>query len=175
MSKLDMGLIPTEEQCLKLLEKYKTPEKSIEHAKVVTELVKKLVTKVSVKRKIAIAGAMLIDIGKTQTQGLKHGFIGGRILRKEIIDESVISIVEKHIGVGITKIEATRAGLPPRDFVPETMEEKLVSYADKLVIGTYVATPKEAKIEFASHFPPDHSALKRWDAFMSEMRNILGE
>jgi uncharacterized protein (TIGR00295 family) len=175
MSKLDMSIIPTEKHCLLLLKKNGASQKLIDRAKGVTALVKKLASRINVKREILIAGAMLHGIGKTRTLGMKRGFISGRILRDEGVDEAVVRIVECHVGVGIRKKEAVKLGLPPRDFVPKTIEEKLVCYADKLVVGTYVATPDEAKIEFASKLPPTHPWLKRWDKFMAEMKQILGE
>lgn len=167
--------IPTEGECLKLLQKYNLPPQITEHSKAVTDFVKKLSMRVEARRNLLIAGAMLHDIGKSQTNSMKHGFIGGRILRGEEIDESVIKIVERHVGIGLTKAEAEAAGLPPRDFIPQTIEEKLVCYADKLVLGTYIANLKQARIDFTSKLPPNHPALERWDTFMSQMEKSLGE
>jgi len=42
----------------------------------------------------------------------------------------------------------------------------------KLVLGTYVATPQQAKVDFESKLPANHPALKRWDPFIREMQSL---
>ena len=44
-----------------------------------------------------------------------------------------MDIVERHIGAGITADEAGRLGLPFRDYIPATLEQKVVSHADNLI------------------------------------------
>jgi len=78
-------------------------------------------------------GSYLHDIGRSITHGPVHGFVGGQILRKLGYSESLINLVERHVGAGITAEEAIKMGLPQRDFLPDTMEEKILSYADKFV------------------------------------------
>ena len=45
----------------------------------------------------------------------------------------MVSIIERHIGGGITASEAEKLGWPKGVYVPVTLEEKIVSYADKLI------------------------------------------
>ena len=45
------------------------------------------------------------------------------------------SVTEKHIGAGITPDEAIENNLPDRNYIPETLEEKIVAHADNLVHG----------------------------------------
>ena len=42
------------------------------------------------------------------------------------------------MGAGITAEEAAKLGLPRRDFIPQTMEEKILSYADKFLESDFV-------------------------------------
>ena len=51
-------------------------------------------------------------------------------------DERLALIAERHIGAGITKEEAIELGLPPKDYLPVTLEEKIVAHADNLIFGT---------------------------------------
>ena len=62
---------------------------------------------------------------------LLHGLIGGRLLREAGMVRHA-RVCERHTGAGITRrqIEERQLPLPPDDYLPETMEEKLVCYAD---------------------------------------------
>ena len=87
--------------------------------------------------------AMLHDIGicKTAAPGIHchgnepyicHGTLGAEILRKEGLPRHA-RVAERHTGAGISAkdIESQHLPLPAIDLLPETMEEKLICYADK--------------------------------------------
>ncbi len=87
--------------------------------------------------------AMLHDIGIYQCHApsiyctgaepyIRHGLIGAELLRQEGL-ESHARVCERHTGTGLTResIERQQLPLPAQDFVPETLEEQLVCYADK--------------------------------------------
>lgn len=61
-----------------------------------------------------------------------HGLIGGQVLRREGY-EHYARVCERHTGTGITRqqIECQQMPLPLADYVPETLEEQLICYADK--------------------------------------------
>ena len=122
---------------MNLFLKYKLPKNVVAHSKkvrrIALEVAKELEEKgFGVDLKLVGRGALLHDIGRSMTHGLEHGYIGGRILREESEGEEVARIAERHVLGGISKEEAGRMGMPARDFIPETMEEKIVCYADKL-------------------------------------------
>ena len=75
----------------------------------------------------------LHDIGRSITHGVGHGVESGKILRELGFSEPIIRMVERHVGAGITSEEAAKIGLPKKDFIPETLEEKILSYADKFI------------------------------------------
>lgn len=81
-------------------------------------------------------GGLLHDIGRSRTHGIEHGVVGAEILRELGFDEKLALIAERHIGAGITKEEAIELGLPPKDYLPITLEEKIVAHADNLIFGT---------------------------------------
>ncbi|MFA7169956.1 MAG: HD domain-containing protein [Candidatus Paceibacterota bacterium] len=63
---------------------------------------------------------------------IQHGIIGAEILRKEgLLKEALIA--ERHTGSGFTKKEivANSWDLPQKDFLPISLEEKIICYADK--------------------------------------------
>ena len=63
---------------------------------------------------------------------LRHGLIGGEIMRSEGFPRHA-RVCERHTGAGLTREEIINQDLPlpHQDFLPETLEEKLVCYADK--------------------------------------------
>ena len=103
--------------------------------------------------------AMLHDLGifRTDAPGIQcfgsepyicHGRLGAEILRKEGYERHA-RVCERHTGAGITckGIIAQGLPLPHQDFLPETMEEKVICYADKFFSKTHL--DREKSIEKA--------------------------
>ncbi|MEA1984816.1 MAG: TIGR00295 family protein [Euryarchaeota archaeon] len=80
-------------------------------------------------------GALLHDIGRAHTHGIDHAVEGARIATQLGLDRNLVSIIKKHIGAGISWDEAKDIGLPDDDYIPQTIEEKIVAHADNLVRG----------------------------------------
>lgn len=64
---------------------------------------------------------------------IRHGLIGAELLRREGAPEEWSRVAERHTGSGLTRkdIEQQHLPLPPGDYCPETLLEKLICYADK--------------------------------------------
>jgi uncharacterized protein len=108
----------------------------IDHCKVVYERSKDITQYYdSVNLDLVKAGCMLHDVGRTVTNGIEHAYIGADLLRKLDVDERICLITERHVGAGITGDEAKILGLPDRNYIPETLEEKIVAHSDNLVHG----------------------------------------
>lgn len=103
--------------------------------------------------------AMLHDIGiiRCNAPGIQcfgtepyicHGRIGAEMLRAEGFPRHA-RVCERHTGAGITRsqIIAQQLPLPAQDFLPETMEEKVICYADKFFSKTHL--DKEKTVEQA--------------------------
>ena len=88
--------------------------------------------------------AMLHDIGIFLTDApsigcngkehyIAHGILGAELLRKEGFSEATARVAERHTGTGISNEEIEKQGLPiPKgDYMPQTLLERLVCYADK--------------------------------------------
>jgi len=52
----------------------------------------------------------------------------------------VAFVCASHVGFGLDAVEAARFGLPERDFVPHTPEQKIVALVDLLVDGERLTT-----------------------------------
>lgn len=88
-------------------------------------------------------GALLHDIGRSKTNSIEHGIIGANMLRELGFSEDICLIVERHIGTGISKEESKKLNLPIKSYVPQTLEEKIVSHSDNLFNGA-----EEVSVEF---------------------------
>ena len=96
-------------------------------------------------RQLVSDGAMLHDIGVGRCHApsilcvgtepyIAHGVIGAAMLRDfDPSLEPYARICERHTGSGLSKQEILeqKLPLPPQDFFPETLPEKLVCLADK--------------------------------------------
>lgn len=80
-------------------------------------------------------GAMLHDLGRAYTHSIAHAVVGACIAERFGFDEDICLIIERHIGGGIKMDEAETLGLPPKDYTPRTLEEKIVAHADNLTDG----------------------------------------
>lgn len=74
----------------------------------------------------------------------------------------VVRIVENHVGAGIPLEEAIALGLPAKDFSQNSMEEKIVAYADKMIKGREVISSKKAEKEIAKALGEHHPAVHRF-------------
>ena len=120
------------------------------------------------------AGALLHDLGRSVTHGIGHGALGGELARGLGLPLAVVRIIERHVGAGIPADEAEELGLPVGVYVPESLEEKLVCYADKLAEG-------RGEVEFgvtvgrmAEELGADHPAIGRMWALHAEITGMLG-
>jgi uncharacterized protein len=83
------------------------------------------------------AGCLLHDIGVYRLGPadayVRHGLLGDELLAGLGFDGTLRRFCSHHTGVGITRDDVLRQGLPlpPRDYLAETEEERLVMYADK--------------------------------------------
>ena len=109
------------------------------------------------------AAAMLHDIGiiRCDAAGIEcygtepyicHGRIGAQMLREDahlfgMTQEEIepyARVCERHTGAGLTKqqIISQSLPLPPEDFLPETLEEQIICYADKFFSKTHPEVEK---------------------------------
>lgn len=101
--------------------------------------------------------AMLHDIGifRCNAPGIHcfgtepyicHGHIGAELLRAEGYPRHA-RVCERHTGAGLSleDIVSQQLPLPHLDFLPETLEEKLICYADKFYSKSHLEREKTIK------------------------------
>jgi tRNA (cytidine56-2'-O)-methyltransferase len=128
-----MNSIPNPGQCLRLLKEAGCSEEIINHCKAVRKVAIRIAKKAHADIPLVEAGALLHDIGRSKTQGIMHGVEGAKIAQKLGLSISIVNIIERHLGAGIPKEEAAELGLPVKDYMPVTLEEKIVAHADNLI------------------------------------------
>lgn len=136
---------------IEIIEKYYLPGSIgyniyLPHCNAVKELALKIARlhpQLHADEEIIEFGGMLHDIGIFYTNApeigcygdlpyIAHGYKGRELLEKEGLP-LIAPICERHIGVGISleDIEQHHLPLPKRDMTPQTIEEKIICYADK--------------------------------------------
>ena len=129
---------------IEILKKEKTPHNVIDHSIAVCKKALKIAQNFpQANLELIQKGALLHDIGRSRTHGIKHAVVGVEIARKYGYGEDVLNIIERHIGAGITKEEAKNLDLFEKSYVPQSLEEKIVAHADNLISGT-----KEVNVDF---------------------------
>jgi uncharacterized protein len=172
------NLLPSREQAIQLLRENHCPPKVISHCELVADLALEISDKLEKKglkvdRQLVEAGALLHDLGRSKTHNVDHGVIGANLAESANLPEPLVRIIRRHVGGGISPEEAKGFGWPQDVYEPVTLEEKIVSYADKLIdhskrvpitleIGKLIV---EDKVEAAERVRKLHE----------EITNLLGE
>jgi uncharacterized protein len=143
--------LPNREQAKKLLIDNNCPPNVINHCQTVTDFALEIAHKMrarglEVNLELVEAGAMLHDIGRSKTCKVEHSLVGSQIAQKLGLSQEVVNIIKRHVGAGITDQEAASLGWLKDNYIPQTLEEKIVCYADKRVDHGKVV-PIENEIE----------------------------
>jgi uncharacterized protein len=170
--------LPSGEQALQLLREHQCPAEVINHCKAVTKLALETANTLKerglkIDSELVEVGALLHDIGRSKTHTVYHAVVGAEIAKSAGLPDSVISIIKRHVGGGITAGEAEKLGWPEDFYVPISLEEKIVSYADKLIENAK-RVPIEITIEkLSKELKPD--AAERVRKIYEEIANLIGD
>jgi uncharacterized protein len=170
--------LPSKAQALQFLQRTGCQESVIKHCKAVTELAVEIANAcrekgLNVNLELVEIGALLHDIGRSKTHSVHHAIIGAGIAEGLGLPKPIVSIIKRHVGGGITAKEARKLGWPNDIYVPQTLEEKIISYADKLIEGAK-RVPIEVTIKkFSGELPP--CAVTRIRKLHEEMSALIGD
>jgi uncharacterized protein len=170
--------LPNREQALELLRKNECPPQVISHciavADLAVETAEKLQSKgLKVNVELVEAGAILHDLGRSKCHTVDHAVVGAQIAQSIGLPEPIVKIIKRHVGAGITDKEAQALGWPKDTYTPQTLEEKIVSYADKLIDKSKV-TPIEAEVEKLQK-ENKFEAAERVRKLNDEVTSLLGK
>lgn len=168
--------IPSKRRALSLLIQSGCSREVVRHCKAV-EAVATQIAKACKKRGLNVnveliqIGALLHDIGRSKTHHVNHVIAGAEIARSLSLPASVVSIIERHVGGGITSEEAERLGWPVKSYMPQTLEEKIVAYADKLIEGSRRLPIEQTIKKFSRKLPP--SSIERMKRLHEEFSSLI--
>ena len=175
---------------LSIIQRYYTPGNDdyrvlVHHSRQVADLAVKLSQRlinngVPIDIEFVEEAAMLHDIGMCRTDApgiychgtepyILHGILGRRMLDGMGLYRHG-RVCERHTGSGITAVEIIAQHLPidpPRDLLPESMEEKVVCYADKFISKSrFDEPPKTLERARKSLSKFGGETLQRFDALI---------
>ena len=157
----------------------------LKHSKAVADkaiAIAKAHPELPIDRQFLLEAAMVHDIGIIKTNApdiqcfgtepyIRHGVLGAEMMRAEGYPLNA-RVCERHTGAGLSlkEIEEQSLPLPHEDLLPETLEEKLICYADKFFSKTRL--DREKTLEQAERSVAKHGeeGLRRF----KEMEEIFG-
>ena len=171
---------PSSQMALRLLSESGCSKRVIAHCKAVSALAVTFAEAcekkgLDVDVNLVEVGALLHDIGRSKTHSVNHAIVGVEIAKSLNLPESIVSIIERHVGGGITADEAKELGWPVKDYLPTTLEEKLVSYADKLIEGSRVVSIERTIEQFSRTLGENHPAIDRIIRLHEELFPLIGD
>lgn len=164
-------MIPTEDQCKALWEKYNLPEYKRKHVTLVALVARFLAERLAnndlrltINVPLLVAGALLHDLDKAieRLPGEQHPDTAVRILKEEGMEE-VADLVKTHSLHSIFDPVIS----------PKTWEEKLLYLADKMVKQEIITVDARFALWNDEHLPPD--AQKVLDAAYPKVKALEKE
>jgi uncharacterized protein len=170
-------LFPDKNAAIELLKLTGCSDRVINHCKVVSDFARELAGKIhhngyTVDIELVHIGALLHDIGRSRTHGIRHG-LEGVILAKEFgLDDKIAGIIMTHIGAGIMPDETVSLDLPQDNYIPSTLEEKIVAHADNLVEDDSIVSISE-KVEILRNKGREEYIIKRIIQLNNTIENMI--
>ncbi|MHA2035310.1 MAG: HD domain-containing protein [Promethearchaeota archaeon] len=178
MSKKE-DILPDREFALNLLRMLNIQHSIRRHSEKVADKALEIantITKAKIDKDLIEVGSILHDIGRTKTHGFDHALKGGKILRQRGFSEKLARICETHILGGLDKEDTKEFGLPEKEYIPITLEEKIICLADKLIAGTKEVSVEERFNRWFSKYGRSPILLKskrRIEKIQKELENLM--
>lgn len=136
-----MSKIPDEKECIAILKEAGCSPRIIHHSLTVKAVAEIIASKIPDARKeLIIAGALLHDLGRAKDHTIRHAAIGAQMAEEIGISKEVTEIIRRHTGAGLDENDIDNFDLPPGDYYPRTIEQKIVAQADNLVSDSTVVS-----------------------------------
>lgn len=176
-------MVPDKDQIGRLLRKYAPNEYYYDlvstHGEIVAEIAQDVAGRIGAKVDVEVlrAACLLHDIGSYVFVGADnfssdfkkcypgHAIFGAKILQDEGLDDRIWQAVETHVLMGLSTEEIAESGfaLPARDYFPQTIEARILCYADRFhskhpTFNSYGVFLKKLAI----NFPKQAKKLEEW-------------
>jgi uncharacterized protein len=172
--------LPSEQEALKLLSRSGCSSQVINHCKKVATIATEIAEATqkrgsNVNVKLVKIGALLHDIGRSKTHTIDHVIKGAEIAKALGLPSPLVSIIERHAGSGISLLEAKKLGWPIKSYMPQTVEEKIVAYADKLVEGGREVPIERSIRKLSNELGDKHPSIRRMKELHREFSHLTGK
>lgn len=125
---------PSGKECISILRDEGCTKRVIIHCATVRAVAEEIAGRIpQADMDLVVAGALLHDIGRSQTHTIMHAVVGAHIASARGLPDEIVEIVRRHTGAGLDSRDAAELGLPQGNYIPETIEQKIVAHADNLV------------------------------------------
>ena len=125
--------IPTDRECIEYLIDAGCKKRVIIHCCTVRAVADEMLTRIrGANKDLVVAGALLHDIGRAKDHSIMHAYYGSKMVEEYGLPSELVEIVRKHTGAGLDDEDVKELGLPPGDYIPATLEEKIVAHLFKL-------------------------------------------
>lgn len=166
--------IPSEDECIELLLEAGCKRRVVIHCCTVEAVAKEIVSRVKgADPDLVAAGALLHDIGRSVDHSIMHAYIGSQIVQAHGLPQSIVDIVRKHTGAGLDAEDVKELGLPDADYMPRTLEEKIVAHADNMVSDNKVVKHSHSSDKLRNKGA--ERGADRIDALHAELSALYGE
>ncbi|MEM2888083.1 MAG: TIGR00295 family protein [Candidatus Bathyarchaeia archaeon] len=169
--------LPSPEEAMKILRESGCSLNVIRHCEAVAQTAVRIAKKcvengANVDIDLIYIGALLHDLGRSETHGTDHPIVGARIARSKGLPQKIIRIIERHLGGGVSAEEACELNWPKGAYIPETLEEKIVTYADKLVEGECLVPIERTIQKLKGKLGETHPSIKRIESLHKEISKL---
>ena len=168
-----MSSYPSSEGCYRMMREEGLHPVVIRHVCVVNTVAMAIARCCGADADLVNAASLLHDIGRSRTHGITHVWESVLIARERGLPEDLVLCIGRHIASGFTAEEARELGLPDGDYMPVTLEDKVVSLADNLVSDRSIKTLAQAAERMRSK-GFEMSAIRMLD-IARELEALCGE
>jgi len=132
-----------------------------------------IIKKIPCNRDLVIAGALLHDIGRSMDHSILHAAVGANIALEYGLPAEVSEIIRRHTGAGLDQQDVAELGLPQGNYMPETIEQKIVAHADNMVSDNMVVKHEHSVDKLL--MKGSQRGAHRIEALHSELSLLYGE
>jgi uncharacterized protein len=137
---------PDEKECISMLKAAGCSRRVIIHCRTVCAVADAIASSIpEADPHLVSAGALLHDIGRSADHSMTHAIVGAGIAEKMGVPPEVCEIIKRHTGAGLDEDDIREFMLPPGDYMPRTIEQKIVCQADNMVSDSRVISHRRSE------------------------------
>ena len=135
-----MSTYPSESECIRILRDAGCKRRVIVHCCTVRTVAGEMIKKIDCDKDLVIAGALLHDLGRAKEHSILHAMLGADMAEEMGLPPELVNIIRQHTGAGLDQQDIDEMNLPQGDYMPRTVEEKIVAHSDNMVSDNMVVS-----------------------------------